>query len=91
MHVHLKLVWFYIFITGKAQQTLTENGLEAMDGCMKTIVDMYTGEIYRIPNYCICEPTFVKKFEDTADTVAELLNVTSLSFNLVKNVRLLWE
>jgi len=68
------------FEASVAQQLLTENGLEAIDGCMKTIVDIYTGEIYRIPNYCICEPTFVKKFEDSDDTAAELLNLKMFDF-----------
>lgn len=54
---------FFIFID-IAEQILTENHLVALDGCMKTIVDMQTGEVYQIPNFCICEPTFVKKLEE---------------------------
>jgi len=51
---------------------------------MKTIVDLSTGEIYRIPNYCICEPTFVKKLEENPNEEGELLNVRLLynSFKL---------
>jgi hypothetical protein len=49
---------------------------------MKTIVDMSTGEIYNIPNYCICEPTFVKKLEENPSMVGEILNVILSKINL---------
>lgn len=45
-----------------AQHLLSSANLVALDGCLKCVVDPYTGIIYNIPNYCITDPVYKKQF-----------------------------
>ena len=63
-------------IKGVGYKILTQNNLIAIDGCLKKVVDMVTGVVYHIPNYCICEPTFIKKLDIDNTSNGAMLNVT---------------
>jgi hypothetical protein len=56
-----------------AEQLLSSANLVALDGCLKCVVDPYTGIVYNIPNYCITDPVYKKQFNKEILQKAEII------------------
>jgi hypothetical protein len=38
--------------------------MQCVDGSIRCVVDVRTGTIFNIPNFCITDPVFEKNFEE---------------------------
>ena len=58
-----------------AEQLLSAASLIPLDGRMNCIVDPITGEVFNIPNFCICDPLYkkiIKKDENFEETIIKI-------------------
>lgn len=70
----LVIIIYYLLVT--AAQILIEEEMQCVDGNIRCVVDVKTGTIFNVPNFCITDPVFEKIFEELDNKTLEAKPIT---------------